>query len=157
MGGIIVIDFIDMNQATNRHKVYETMKEVMEADRTKHNILPLSKFCLMQITRQRVRQEENIETAEICPACNGTGKVVPTLLFADEITNKVIYILKDLNKSHLTVKLHPFIAAYLTKGFHSPRIKWFRKYFKWVRIVGNVNFTLFEYQFLDGNQEEIIL
>ena len=157
MGGIIVIDFIDMNQATNRHKVYETMKEVMEADRTKHNILPLSKFCLMQITRQRVRQEENIETAEICPACNGTGKVVPTLLFADEISNKVIYILKDLNKSHLTVKLHPFIAAYLTKGFHSPRIKWFRKYFKWVRIVGNVNFTLFEYQFLDGNQEEIIL
>jgi ribonuclease G len=157
MGGIIVIDFIDMNQAVNRHKVYEYMKEVMEADRTKHNILPLSKFCLMQITRQRVRQEENIETAETCPTCNGSGKVVPTLLFADEISNKVIYILKDLNKSRLTMKVHPFIAAYLTKGFHSPRINWLCKYRKWVRIKANNNFSLYEYQFLDENEEEIIL
>jgi ribonuclease G len=157
MGGIIVIDFIDMNQAVNRHKVYEYMKEVMEADRTKHNILPLSKFCLMQITRQRVRQEENIETAEICPTCHGSGKVVPTLLFADEISDKVIYILKDLNKSRLTMKVHPFIAAYLTKGFHSPRINWFRKYWKWVKIKANNNFSLYEYQFLDENEEEIIL
>jgi ribonuclease G len=157
MGGIIVIDFIDMNQAPNRHKVYEYMKEVMEADRTKHNILPLSKFCLMQITRQRVRQEEIIETAEICPSCNGSGKVVPTLLFADEISNKVVYILKDLNKSRLTLRVHPFIAAYLKNGLHSPQIKWFRKYFKWVRVKENNGFSLFEYQFLDENQEEIIL
>ncbi len=157
MGGIIVIDFIDMNQAANRHKVYEHMKELMEADRTKHNILPLSKFCLMQITRQRVRQEENIETAEVCPACNGTGKVVPTLLFADEISNKVLYMLKDLNKTKLTLKVHPYIAAYLTKGLRSPRINWLRKYKRWVKVKGNPNFSLFEYQFLDGNQEEIML
>jgi ribonuclease G len=157
MGGIIVIDFIDMNQAINRHKVYEFMKEVMEADRSKHNILPLSKFCLMQITRQRVRQEENIETAEICPTCNGSGKVVPTLLFADEISRKVIYILKDLNKSRLTMRVHPFIAAFLTKGCRSPRNLWFRKYFKWVRVKANNNFSLYEYQFLDENEEEIIL
>jgi ribonuclease G len=98
MGGIIVIDFIDMHVAANRQKVYEHMKEVMAADRTKHNILPLSKFCLMQITRQRVRPEENIETAESCPTCKGTGKIVPTILFADELDNKVKYILKDLNK-----------------------------------------------------------
>jgi ribonuclease G len=157
MGGIIVIDFIDMNQAVNRHKVYEYMKELMGADRTKHNILPLSKFCLMQITRQRVRQEENIETAEVCPACNGTGKVIPTLLFADDISSKVAYMLKDLNKSKLTLKVHPYIAAYLTNGFRSPRINWFRKYLKWVKVSGNDNFSLFEYQFLDGNKEEIML
>ena len=77
MGGIIVIDFIDMHSAANRQKVYEHMREVMANDRTKHNILPLSKFCLMQITRQRVRPEENIETAESCPTCKGTGKIVP--------------------------------------------------------------------------------
>jgi ribonuclease G len=146
-----------MNQAPNRHKVYEYMKELMENDRSKHNILPLSKFCLMQITRQRVRQEENIETAEVCPACNGSGKVVPTLLFADEINNKVTYILKDLNKTKLTLKVHPFIAAYLTKGIRSQQFQWFRKFFKWVRIIGNNSFSLLEYQFLDENQEEIIL
>jgi ribonuclease G len=157
MGGIIVIDFIDMNQAPNRHRVYEYMKDMMGADRTKHNILPLSKFCLMQITRQRVRQEENIETAEVCPTCNGSGKVVPTLLYVDEINNKVTYFLKDLNKSRLTLKVHPFIAAFLTKGILSIRMKWFKKYYKWVKIKENSSFSLLEYQFLDENQEEIIL
>ncbi len=157
MGGIIVIDFIDMNQAPNRHKVFEYMREVMAADRTKHNILPLSKFCLMQITRQRVRPEEHIETAEVCPVCKGVGKVVPTVLTADEINNKVTYILKDLNKSKLSLKAHPFMAAYLTKGFRSPQIQWFFKYFKWIKVKVNPALSLLEYQFLDENQEEIIL
>jgi len=157
MGGIIVIDFIDMNQAPNRHKVFEYMKEVMAVDRTKHNILPLSKFCLMQITRQRVRPEEHIETAEVCPICKGSGKVVPTVLHADEINNKVTYILKDLNKLKLTLKAHPFVVAYLTKGWRSPRNKWFLKYFKWVRVRVNPALSLLEYQFLDENKEEIIL
>lgn len=157
IGGIIVIDFIDMNHAPNRHKVYDYMKEVMSSDRTKHNILPLSKFCLMQITRQRVRPEEIIETAEVCPVCKGSGQVVPTLLYTDEIERKVVYILKDLNKSGLTLKVHPFMAAYLTKGIHSPQIKWFRKYLKWVKIKVDPSFSLLEYQFTDVNKEEIII
>ncbi len=157
MGGIIVIDFIDMHQAANRHKVYEYMKEVMGADRTKHNILPLSKFCLMQITRQRVRPEEHIETAEVCPMCKGSGKVVPTVLFADELGSKVNYILKDLNKTKISLTVHPYMAAFLTKGFRSPQIKWFRKYFKWVKIKSNNAYTFLEYHFMDENQEEIIV
>ncbi len=157
MGGIIVIDFIDMHGAANRQKVYEHMKEVMAADRTKHNILPLSKFCLMQITRQRVRPEENIETAESCPTCKGTGKIIPTILFADELDNKVKYILKDLNKKKLVLKLHPYVTAYLTKGFRSIRNKWFLKYFKWVKIEENNSFSFLEYHFYDENLEEIIL
>ena len=157
MGGIIVIDFIDMHVAANRQKVYEYMKEVMAADRTKHNILPLSKFCLMQITRQRVRPEENIETAESCPTCKGTGKIIPTVLFADELDNKVKYILKDLNKKKLVLKLHPYVSAYLTKGVKSIRNQWFFKYFKWVKIEENNSFTFLEYHFYDENLEEIIL
>jgi ribonuclease G len=157
IGGIIVIDFIDMNQAPNRHKVYDFMKEVMAADRTKHNILPLSKFCLMQITRQRVRPEEIIETAEVCPTCKGTGNVMPTVLFADEIGEKVVYILKDLNKSGLTLHIHPFVAAFLKKGFPSQRVKWFLKFYRWVKIKENPEFSILQYQFFDENQEEIIL
>ncbi len=157
MGGIIVIDFIDMNLAQNRHKVYEYMKEVMSADRTKHNILPLSKFCLMQITRQRVRPEEHIETAEVCPVCKGSGKVVPSLLYADEISNKVGYIFKDLNKKKLTVSVHPFLAAYLTRGFRSIRYSWFLKYLKWVKVKANPALSLLDYRFIDENKEEIIL
>ncbi len=157
MGGIIVIDFIDMNLAQNRHKVYEYMKEVMSADRTKHNILPLSKFCLMQITRQRVRPEEHIETAEVCPVCKGSGKVMPSLLYADEISSKVAYIFKDLNKKKLTVSVHPFLAAYLTRGFRSIRNNWFLSYFKWVKVKANPALSLLDYRFIDENKEEIIL
>jgi ribonuclease G len=157
MGGIIVIDFIDMHQAANRQKVYEHMKEVMAGDRTKHNILPLSKFCLMQITRQRVRPEENIETAENCPTCKGSGKIVPTILFADELDGKVKYILKDLNKKKLNLKVHPYIAAFLTKGIKSMRNQWFFKYMRWVNVEANGSYSYLEYHFFDENHEEIIL
>jgi ribonuclease G len=157
MGGIIVIDFIDMHIATNRQKVYEQMKEEMAKDRTKHNILPLSKFCLMQITRQRVRPEENIETAESCPTCKGSGKIVPTVLFADELDGKVKYVLKDLNKKKLVLKVHPYVAAYLTKGLKSYRNQWFLKYFRWAKVEGNSAYSYLEYHLFDENLEEIIL
>jgi ribonuclease G len=157
MGGIIVIDFIDMHVQANRQKVFDYMKEIMADDRTKHNILPLSKFCLMQITRQRVRPEEIIETAEKCPTCNGSGKIMPTILFADELDSKVKYILKDLNKKKLLISVHPYIAAYLTKGLKSIRNKWFFKFFKWVKIESNNSLSFLEYHFFDENMEEIIL
>ena len=157
MGGIIVIDFIDMHVAANRQKVFEHMRGVMAADRTKHNILPLSKFCLMQITRQRVRPEENIETAEGCPTCKGSGKIVPTILFADDLDGKVKYVLKDLNKKKLLLKVHPYVAAYLTKGLRNFQNKWFFKYFKRVKVEGNNSYSFLEYHFFDENLEEIIL
>ncbi|WP_347840448.1 Rne/Rng family ribonuclease [uncultured Draconibacterium sp.] len=157
MGGIIVIDFIDMHVAANRQKVNEHMKAIMADDRTKHNILPLSKFCLMQITRQRVRPEENIETAESCPTCKGSGKVVPTVLFADDINSKVNYALKELNKKKLILKVHPYTAAYLTKGLKSQQNMWFLKHLKWVGIEAVNSYSYLEYHFFDENEEEIIL
>jgi ribonuclease G len=157
MGGIIVIDFIDMHVAENRHKVYERMKEAMAADRTKHNILPLSKFCLMQITRQRVRPEEHIDTTEVCPVCKGTGKVTPTVLLTDELENKVAYIFKELNKSKLTIKVHPYVGAYLTKGLWSIKSKWALTFFKRIKIESVDSQNFMEYHFLDENLEEIIL
>jgi ribonuclease G len=157
MGGIIVIDFIDMHDAGNRQKVYDHMKEVMASDRSKHNILPLSKFCLMQITRQRVRPEESIETAEVCPTCKGSGKVEPSILFVDEIENKLRYIFKDLNKEKITLATHPYVAAYLTKGIRSIRNKWFFSFRKFVKVDPNPSLNLLECHFLDENLEEIIL
>lgn len=157
MGGIIVIDFIDMHMAANRQKVYDHMKEVMAADRTKHNILPLSKFCLMQITRQRVRPEETVETAENCPTCKGTGKIVPSVLFADELSVKIKYAFNDLQKKKLVLKVHPYVAAYLTKGIKSIRNRWFMEYFKWIKVEPNNSYTYLEYHFFDDNLEELIL
>jgi ribonuclease G len=156
MGGIIVIDFIDMHGNENRQKVFEKMKEVMASDRTKHNILPLSKFCLMQITRQRVRQEMAIETAENCPVCKGSGKVTPTLLFIEEIEQKVRYILEELHKQKLTIKLHPFVGAFLTRGFPSMALKWRWKYRRRVRIEEINAMSFLDSKFYDENFEEIV-
>lgn len=157
MGGIIVIDFIDMHDSDNRTKVYNKMKEVMAADRTKHHILPLSKFCLMQITRQRVRPEQDIDTAEVCPACKGTGKVTPTILFTDEIAGKVDYICTELNQSKIIVHVHPYVEAYLKKGFFTSIYKkWRRKYKQKIEVVSIVDFPLLEAKYFDGNMEEII-
>jgi len=156
MGGIIVIDFIDMHDQEHRNQVYNTMKEVMVADRTKHHILPLSKFCLMQITRQRVRPEQDIDTSEVCPACKGTGKVTPTILFTDEITSKVDYICKELNHKNIVVQVHPFVEAFLKKGFYSIYRKWRWRYKKKIEVVGIENFALLEAKYFDSNMEEII-
>ena len=157
MGGIIVIDFIDMQNAENRQKVYERVKEVMAADRSKHNILQLSKFCLMQITRQRVRPEEHVETAEVCPTCNGSGKITPSILFTDELEVKVDYIFKDLMKKKLTLKVHPYTAAFLNLGFFSLRRKWALRHFKSIKVEGVNSYGFLEYHFYDENNEEIIL
>ncbi len=156
MGGIIVIDFIDMNDNDNRQLVYQRMKEVMDADRTKHHILPLSKFCLMQITRQRVRPEQNIDTSEVCPACKGTGKVSPSVLFADEIASKVDYIFSDLNHKKITVEVHPYVEAYLKNGFFSLVRKWRWKYMKKIELKGIESMALLEVRFFDEAMEEII-
>jgi ribonuclease G len=156
MGGIIVIDFIDMHGNENRQKVFEKMKEAMASDRTKHNILPLSKFCLMQITRQRVRQEMAIETAEICPVCKGSGKVTPTLLFIEEIEQKVRYIFEDLHKKSLTIQLHPFIGAYVTRGWFSKAFRWKWKYHRGVKIEEVNSMSFLDSKFFDENKEEII-
>ncbi len=120
MGGIIVIDFIDMNKAEHRQKLYEYMRELMDTDRARHNILPLSKFGLMQITRQRVRPDLEIETSEKCPSCHGKGTVESSLLFTDTLREKLEYCINDLGKSNITMYVHPFVEAYLKKGC-SPR------------------------------------
>jgi len=156
IGGIIVIDFIDMHEADNRQKVYQRMKEIMAADRTKHQILPLSKFCLMQITRQRVRPEEHIDTSEVCPVCKGSGKVTPTILFVDEIASKVGYIFADLNQKGLVIQVHPFLEAYLKKGLFSILNKWRLKFMKRITVVGVDKINLLEARYFDSNMEEII-
>jgi len=157
MGGIIVIDFIDMIENDNKHKVFEKMRKAMEADRTKHNILPLSKFGLMQITRQRVRPEMNIETNEKCPTCQGSGKTAPAILIVDEIENNISYFTHNGNYSKLILRVHPFVAAYLTKSaLNSIRRKWGRKFHSKIKVVPEASYHLSEYHFFNKEDEEIL-
>lgn len=155
MGGIIVVDFIDMHLNENKQMVFDKMKDLMSRDRTKHNILPLSKFGLMQITRQRVRPEMHIETLEKCPTCKGTGEITPAILLDEEIENKLAFLVNEREIKKLVLKAHPYVAAFLTKGLFSKRYKLAKRYKCSLRVVPISSFSFLEYHFLDQNENEI--
>jgi ribonuclease G len=157
IGGIIIIDFIDMRVPDHKKILVKKMRDFMRKDRAQHTILPLSKFGLMQITRQRVRPEVKINTAEVCPSCNGSGKVNASILLVDEINRDLDFILQSRPNSKIELHVHPYIDAYLKKGFPSHQMKWARKYFKWIKVKPNADFALTKYQFFDGNMDEIRL
>ncbi len=155
IGGIIVVDFIDMRSTDNKKRLYQSMRDAMSLDRAKHKVLPLSRFGLLQITRQRVRPELTITTTENCPACNGSGKIEASILVIDQIENTLEYLLA--NRKTVTIETHPFIDAFIRKGFPSMRMDWFFKYKKWIKIDANTNFALTQYKFYDEGGEEINL
>ena len=146
MGGIIVVDFIDMSSGENRQKLFDALREEMKDDRAKHKILPPSKFGLIQITRQRVRPEINIKTKEENPSKQ--GEVDAPIMLIDRITTDLEEIIFQSNyNGRITLNIHPFIAAYLTKGLFSIRFKWLLKYRKWIKILPRDAYSYLEYRF----------
>ncbi len=157
MGGIIVVDFIDMHSQENKQMLFDKMKEFMSDDRTKHNILPLSKFGLMQLTRQRVRPEMSIKTMEKCPACQGSGEINPSILITDEIEDRLRTIKDQLNSKRLVLKVHPYIEAYLNKGFISIKLRWMLAHRLFIKILPMFSYHLLEYHFFSAADEDLDL
>ena len=157
MGGIVVIDFIDMHKAPNRKDLFDYLRAEMNYDRAKHTILPPSKFGLVQITRQRVRPEMNIITVEKCPSCNGTGEIKASIVLMDDIANNLNYILNEQAEKGITLCVHPYIEAFIKKGFINQQMKWFFKYNQWVKIKAVSSYHLTEFHFLSSKEEEIKL
>jgi ribonuclease G len=157
MGGIIVVDFIDMQSSENKQLLYERMREVMANDRTKHNILPLSKFGLMQITRQRVRPEMNIVTDEKCPSCQGTGQTRPTLLFTDELEKALSFIIGKIKTRKIILNVHPYVSSFLKRGIIPLYLKWDFKYAIFIKVQAITSYHMLEYHFYDRDDNEIDL
>ncbi len=157
IGGIIIVDFIDMRNSDHKRELVKAMRRFMKKDRAQHTILPLSKFGLMQITRQRARPEVKINTAEVCPTCNGTGKINASILVIDEIERDLNFIIQSRPKSKIKLEVHPYVEAFLKRGLPNTQLRWFREHFKWVRIQPNSDYHLTQYRFFDGNEDEIRL
>ena len=155
MGGIIVVDFIDMTQAENRQKLYERMCQNMQKDRARHNILPLSKFGLMQITRQRVRPAMDVTVDETCPTCNGKGTIKSSILFTDMIESKIDYLVHKLGIKKFKLYVHPYIAAYINQGFISLKRKWQFKYGFGFKVIPSQELAFLQYEFIDEKGEEL--
>ena len=156
MGGIISIDFIDLAKSANRSLVYRSLQDLMRNDKAKHTILPVNKFGVVQITRQRVRAATIIETSELCPTCNGTGKIKSTLLIQEDIENMIEYLISKQLEKGFYLAVHPFIQAYLTQGVFSKRWHWFLRFHRWIHIVARPDFAIVEFKFYNKNNDQIV-
>lgn len=158
LGGIVVVDFIDMKKPENRKEFNEILRLAMKNDRAKHSILPISKFGLVQITRQRVRPQLDIATAEVCPTCHGSGKIQPSILLSDEIANNVEFLIRQNRETKLSILVNPYVEAYLRKGlWKSFQFKWFRKYGIWIRIQADPSLPFTAAKYFNSKGEEIKL
>ncbi len=157
MGGIIVVDFIDMHEGENRQKIFDRMRDNLTDDRAKHNILPLSKFGLMQITRQRVRPVIDIDIEETCPTCYGKGRTKPSILFTDQLESKIDYLVGKLKVKDFTLQIHPYVDAYISRGLPSMKMKWKVKYGMGCKVIPSQKLGFLQYKFYDKKGEEIDL
>ncbi len=157
MGGIVVVDFIDMKKAENRKLIHGVLKTEMRADRSKYTILPISKFGLSQITRQRVRPETNIVTREVCPTCSGTGKIQASISVTDLIDNHLDYILSKQNERGVSIIVHPFVYSYYREGVITRQMKWLVKHQVWVKLIKDSSLGITEFHFLNKDGDEIEL
>ena len=155
MGGIVIVDFVDMQKAEHRRELYEVMTAEMKKDKARHTILPLSKFGLMQITRHRVRPAVEVDVQEKCPFCEGTGTIKSSLTVVDDIESNLRYLSVSQNERKLVIATHPYIQAYLTKGFRSMRRQWQKKYKTRLTIKPIESYSLIEYKFFNSAGEEL--
>lgn len=155
MGGIIVVDFIDMNLAEDRQLLYERMCKNMQSDRARHNILPLSKFGLMQITRQRVRPAMDVTVEETCPTCFGKGTIAPSMLFTDTLEHKIDSLVNKIGVKKFTLYVHPYVAAYINQGLLSLKLKWQMKYGFGINVVASQKLAYLQYEFIDSKGQAI--
>lgn len=155
MGGIIVVDFIDMNLAEDRQMLYERMCKNMQQDRARHNILPLSKFGLMQITRQRVRPAMDVNVEENCPTCFGSGKIRSSILFTERLESKIDQLVNKIGVKKFYLHVHPYVAAYINQGVFSLKRKWQLKYGWGVHIISSQKLAFLQYEFYDAQNQFI--
>lgn len=155
MGGIIVIDFIDMKDPKKKTALHEALKNAMSTDRARHNILPMSKFGLVQLTRERVRPALEITTSEICSTCLGTGKVDSSVQLLDKIENEVIYLWENMNQKGVTLRANQLIVKYFKSGFPSQRMKWYFKHKQWLKLQSDPNLALTAYVFINAEKQVI--
>jgi len=155
MGGIIVIDFIDMRDPKKKAALHQLLRDAMNKDRAKHTILPMSKFGLVQITRERVRPALEIANTELCSSCMGTGRADSSVQLLNKIENEILYLWEQLNQKAITLKANPLVIQYFKSGFPSIRWKWYIKYKKWLHLEADKHSPLTSYMIVNSDKQPV--
>lgn len=156
MGGIIVVDFIDMKDPKHRNELFKALRDAMKNDKARHTILPMSKFGLVQMTRERVRPQVEISTTEICPSCNGSGRIENSVQLLERLENNVVYLWENMNHKQLTLRAHPMVVSYIRQGFPSLRMKWYLRHKKWLKLKAESSFFVTRLEFQDSMGHPIV-
>ncbi len=155
MGGIIVIDFIDMKDPKKKTALHQALKDAMSKDRARHNILPMSKFGLVQLTRERVRPALEIATSEICSTCMGSGRVDSSVQLIGKIENEITYLWENMNQKGVTLRANALITHYFKAGFPSIRMKWWLKHKRWLKLETDPNLPITGYELINADKQVI--
>ena len=156
MGGIIVIDFIDMYEAAQKKEVHRAMVEAMSGDRARNKVLPLSKFCLMQLTRQRVRPVTTIDTTEVCPVCEGKGRIAPAIQLLDKIEQALFHLSQNKKSEKMVIKTHPFVHSHITRGLFSSQVKrWKKSLGLRLSVVADDSYSMLEFRIFNTDDKEL--
>ena len=156
LGGIVIIDFIDLHKAQNRQTLYDEMVRLMATDKAKHTVLPLTKFGLMQITRQRVRPVAVEDVSDVCPTCNGTGKIEPTVLLDKKIENQISFLTQDRKQKYIHLVVSPYVATFLCKGLWSLRRRWMYRYKIRIKVTSDQSVGMIDVNYLDEKGTPLI-
>ena len=155
LGGIVIIDFIDLHKAQNKQALFDEMVKLMATDKAKHTVLPLTKFGLMQITRQRVRPVAVQDVTDVCPTCNGTGRIEPTVLLDKKIENKISYLAQDAGHKYIKLRVSPYVSTYLNHGLWSLRRRWMWKYKIQLKIVADQSVGIVDVHYYDKEGKDL--
>lgn len=154
IGGLVVIDFIDLDDEKNKKKIFDEMKKELRKDRAKVTVLPMTEFGLVQITRQRIRQSVHLSFSEACPTCGGTGLVQSKATTINQIERWIKRFKSESREFRLELRLNPTIAEYLSQGTISRMTKIQFKFFVKVKMISDPALSLDDFKFYSVKQKK---
>ena len=153
-GGLIVVDFIDLDDEKNKKKIYDEMKKELRKDRAKMTVLPMTEFGLVQITRQRIRQSIQLSFSEACPTCGGTGLVQSKATTINQIERWIKRFKSESREFRLELRVNPTIAQYLSHGTISRMTKIQFNFFVKVKLIPDSSLAMEDFRFTSVRQKK---
>jgi ribonuclease G len=146
IGGIIVVDFIDLREGKNRKKIYDELKKEFRKDPAKTNLIRMSDFGLVQITRQRIRPSVVNSVSNVCPTCGGTGSIVTRSTIVEDLNAWLSKFKNNTAYRAVDIYLNPYLKSHLERGLFSLKRKWMLRYVLKISLIADEEVSLNEYK-----------